>query len=195
MRSAILVPVLALWLAGAASAAEIGAQLAFPLPAGEVGDHQLGIHAGATANQFFHPNFGWGLDVAYQYWPVSPEFKTSYERRFYGLFKIGDPTWDISALQTTAHMKALAPLRTAYRPWAQLGAGFYIVDPRLEFMGEKLVTRLVPGAFISIGFDYDANPRLRLGLDASYHHLRLKQELGSDFNAFEVGTHLLFGRP
>jgi outer membrane protein W len=62
-------------------------------------------------------------------------------------------------------------------------------------MGEKLKSVDELGGYTSLGLDYDANPSLRLGLDTSYHFLVLDQEYGSNFGAFEVGTHVLFGRP
>jgi hypothetical protein len=185
---------LVLSLAGPASAGEIGPQLGFPVPAAEIGNHQLGINAGVTANLFDQPVVGMGLDVAYHYWPVSSEHKATFERGFSGLLEIGAPDWNISAIQTTAHLKIVPPVSGAFRPWWQLGAGMYGMNPLLDFMGVKLKSQWQPGAFTSIGFDFEASPRMRVGLDVSYHRVWVKDKFGSDFHAFEVGTHLLIGR-
>ena len=195
MRSRILALVFALAFVAEASADEIGAQLGFPIPTAEIGDHQLGIQGGLTASLFPHDKVGIGLDAAYHFWPVSPEFKATFERPTLWLVRIGDSTWNISAIQTTGHLKIVPPWRSAFRPWGQIGAGLYLVNPMLDFLGEKLDSKFQRGAYGSLGFDYDANPRLRVGLDVSYHHLWTKGDMGSDFDAVEVGTHLLFGRP
>lgn len=195
MRLGILALILSLCSPIAASASEIGAQLAFPIAAGDVGDHERGIQAGFTGTWFDETRSGIGLDVAYHYWPVSAGFKAGFESQLYGLLEIGDPNWNISALQTTAHIKAVAPFRGAARPWLQIGAGGYRVDPMLQLMGQRLDAKWEAGANVALGFDYDANPRLRLGLDVSYHSVWMKHDVGAYFNAFEMGMHLLFGRP
>jgi len=194
VRNALLILALAASLSRPAKADEIGGGLGFPLPTAEVGDHELGLHGGLTFTLFPPAQIGFGMDAVYHHWPVSPEFKTSVDRQLLGLLKIDAPTWNISAIQTTAHFKLIAPLRAAFRPWLQCGAGIYLVNPRLEFMGDNLDSKFERGAYGSIGFDYAANPRLRIGLDASYHYVWMKDDMGSDFDAWEMGTHLLFGR-
>lgn len=194
VRLLVLILVLAVWFVATAAADELGVTLGFPIPTAEIGDHQLGIQGGLTASVYDTRNVGIGLDAAYHDWPVSPEFKAAFERELW-ILEIGSPTWNISALQTGGHVKLLVPSRSAWRSWLQLGAALYRVDPRLELSGQKLDSKWEGGASATVGFDYEANPRMRLGLNAAYHHVWLKEYLGSDFDALEVGTHLLFGRP
>ena len=178
-----------------AQTVEFGPQFAMPLPIRDVGDTELGITGGATVTSMKNSSFGIGADIVYHYWPSSAEFKGAYDallrREFFNLVSIAEPTWAFSAWQTTAHVKILAPLSGLAAPWLQIGGGLYFVNNNLEILG---VVKPELGYYAKVGVDFKSCDSMKLGLDATYHHLSTKDALGADFDAFTIGGHLLFVR-
>jgi hypothetical protein len=103
----------------------------------------------------------------------------------------------------TGHFRFVAPVERV-RPWLKLGAGVYVVDPHITgyhgdagffFVDARPFPRKVlPGGCAGIGVDLVNTGRMRFGLDASYDRVWAKDVYGSDFDAFSVGGHLLFGK-
>lgn len=192
----------------------IGPQLGFPVPARDVGSHELGVGTGVTVTLMNNSYVGYGVDVLYHHWPASPGYKAAFDdflRRT--RFEVLDSeTWAMSAFQYTAHMKLVVPLTRRLSPWGQLGAGLYRVDRRLQDASREgvyawvvgtnpLKTWVGPGWYGSVGLDFRAAPRIALGFDASYHHVWSEGEgygwaksvRAPDFSVFTAGTHILFG--
>ncbi|MBI5710932.1 MAG: hypothetical protein HZC42_11620 [Candidatus Eisenbacteria bacterium] len=183
-----------------------GPQLAFPVPARDIGDTQLGIDAGVTLNNMGSSHVGVGVDLVYHYWPASPEYKAAFDRylRSTRYEAIDGSTWAFSAFQVTAHLKLVAPMIERHGPWLQVGAGMYrlnrnLADPNWDDSVVIVVGRglsnitVVPGWYASVGFDFRTCSNMVLGLDANYHHLRSENKDIPHFSAFTVGTRVLFG--
>ena len=217
MRAGILaLTVGALALAASAGAQDvwIGPQFAFPVPARDVGDHELGVGTGVTVTLMNDSHIGFGVDLLYHYWPASPAYKAAFDRYLKStrFETIDSETWALSAFQATVHMKLVAPLSGRFSPWAQVGGGLYRLDRHLEkasregvyaWVGgmDDLDTGVGPGWYGSVGFDYRACSDVAIGLDVNYHDVFSRYEGSSwsvdkhvpGFSAFTVGTHVLFG--
>jgi hypothetical protein len=190
----LILLLLAAMPAKAAVRVEFGPLLAFPVPSADVGNAELGIDTGATVTVMDKPGAGVGIDLIYHQWPTSADFKSEFDKSLIFL-KIDSETWSIRTLQATAHVKLLAPSVAGTVPWFQAGIGLYRLDPNLIApTGDRLKATNETGAYGSLGFDHVASPGLRLGLDATYHHLWVKSSFGSDFSALSIGAHVLFGR-
>ena len=188
-----------LFLSATASAQgiEIGPQFAIPLPASDVGGKELGFSAGVTATDRQNRPVQVGVDVVYHYWPAAPEFKTGFDevlkRRFY--LAINEPTWAFVAIQTTFNLKVDVPLGERFASWLKFGAGVYTIDRNIEGLwSDGINVSSESGFYGSLGMDYKESAGRKIGLDATYHHLKTARPLGSDFTAFEIGAHMLFGR-
>jgi hypothetical protein len=186
---------------------EFGAQFAIPLPTADIAGTEMGLKTGVSLTNMKGPGVGVGLDLAYNSWPASSGFKDKFNTllRYETLntLKLGGTTWRLSAVQVTGHFKFVAPIDRV-RPWLKIGAGGYVVDPHVSgYRGDAgfffvdagpFPKKAVPGWCAGIGVDLVNSGSLRFGLDASYDQLWTKDAYGSDFDAFTVGAHVLFGR-
>jgi hypothetical protein len=186
---------------------EFGAQFAIPLPAADIASTVIGLETGVSLTEMMGPRVGIGLDLAYHYWPASSEFKDKFNTLLryetLNILELGGTTWHLSAFQVTGHFRFVAPVERV-RPWLKLGAGVYVVDPHITgyhgdagffFVDARPFPRKVlPGGCAGIGVDLVNTGRMRFGLDASYDRVWAKDVYGSDFDAFSVGGHLLFGK-
>lgn len=182
---------------------EVGVQVAFPLEARDAGTSELGISAGLTSTAMSEPWLGIGMDVAYQYWPVSASYKAGLEDTYYGIMVIDEPTWAFKAIQLGGHVKFVAPISGWCQPWTRLGGAIYFVDSNYEPVRDPLAGASMtrpraeksfqePGYSIGGGVDIRKGIGMKLGLDVTYHHLFLEDEFGADFHAFTVGARVLF---
>jgi opacity protein-like surface antigen len=207
MMLAIVLACLTIATGAEAGSTWFGPQLAFPVPARDIGNDQLGIDAGVVLNHTESSYISVGLDFVYHYWPASPDYKAAFDRylRNTRYQVIDGSTWALSAFQGTAHVKLVAPLSERFSPWVQAGAGMYRLNRNLagpNWDGSPVIVRglglgdilLEPGWCGSVGVDFQTRSDLTLGLDATYHHLWSddSKEL-RDFSALTVGTHILFG--
>jgi len=205
---------LAMAAGAAAQDVWIGPQLAFPVPARDVGDSQPGIGTGVTVTVMNNAHIGYGVDLLYHHWPASPAYKAAFDDylRSTRFEVIDSETWAFSTFQATVHMKLVAPLRRRLAPWVQLGGGLYFLARHLEKASREggyawvegtddINTGVVPGWYASVGFDYRACSNVAIGLDASYHDVWSSHEGPTwsvdrhipGFSAITVGTHVLFG--
>lgn len=212
---ALTAALLALAMDADAKGLWIGPQLAFPVPAGDVGDAQLGLDAGVTLDYLKDSHGGVGVDLIYHYWPASPSYKAKFDDYLASTrFQVIDgSTWAFSALQATVHVKFVASIDGRHRPWVQIGGGAYRIDRNLtepNWAGSTVIVvggnqsnvTTVPGWYGSIGFDVRIAPKTLVGIGAEYHHvlsdaqyrrLSLDTQGALGFSAITVGTHLLFG--
>jgi hypothetical protein len=186
---------------------EYGAQFAIPLATANTSHTELGLQAGLTLTQMLNPVAGFGVDVAYHDWPTSSEFKAGVNSLVrsasYNLLELGGTTWTFTALQATGHLKFAAPFNRRFVPWLQTGAGGYWVNPRIRgliapdgsFVSTKpSASKLMRGAYATVGIDFGSGPGAKVGLDATYDHIWSNEDFGADFGAFALGAHVLFGR-
>ena len=186
---------------------ELGAQLAIPLPVADIASHEVGIRTGAILTGMLNPNLGVGVALVYHHWPTSDGFRASYNALLrHETSKpalLGTTTLSVDALQMAGHLKFVAPRGGRLKPWLQIGAGAYIVDPNTAFSDEDLISvitldatlaQVVAGASGTVGVDLVNGGRMKFGLDVSFDHLWSKDALGSDLDAVAVGGHLSFGR-
>jgi len=87
-------------------------------------------------------------------------------------------------------------------PWLEMGAGPYWVNPRLSGLILKdgsleptkpANSKFMLGAFGAAGISCK-NGATRLGVGLTYDHLWSRNDFGSDFGAFALGLHVLFGK-
>jgi hypothetical protein len=186
---------------------EFGPTFSLPIAAGSASREELGLDAGLSLTARLSPGFGAGLDVAYHYWPVSAEFKQTYNellhRQLFNTLEVGGGTWGLSALQLTGHVRFVAPTDGALRPWARVGGGLYNVNPHISgYSGDAGFFTITAGPwnptrhfgwYCTTGCDLFNGPRSRAGLDATYHRLDSVDTYGSDLAVFTIGAHLLVG--
>ena len=185
---------------------EVGAQFAIPLPAADVATTEMGLMTGLSLTGMLNANVGVGLDVVYHDWPTSDEFRANYNaflRHETSSAVNGTTTLRLSALQLAGHLELAARSGGRLRPRLRAGAGAYLVDPNTSFGSKDLIyvvghhatlAQAVGGACGTAGVDLETGGSMKFGLDVSYDHLWTKNALGSNFDAFAVGAHLLFGR-
>ena len=200
MRFKILMLTLAcLWIAAsAAQSFELGPQLAISVPTDDAGDAlDLGINAGVTATFMETSTGGIGVDLGYHHWPGSSDLNAATDALLSRLSgrEISGSKWTVSAFQATGHVKLLAPMSGPVAPWIQVGVGVYRVNVNLELLGKRSDNIMYEFGYMGgVGLDFWTSTRTKLGLDASYHFLNSKNDFRTNFTAFTIGTHLLFGR-
>src|SRR5258705_6058652 len=145
---------------------EVGPFVGFPLSTKDAGNTELGLNAGVTAGVMSDSWFGVGLDVGYQYWPVSSAYKEAFERATFFLV-IDEPTWAFRTIQIAAHARVVAPVSRWCQPWAQLGGGMYFVNYNIELLDDE--SHLKQGYFAGVGLDLRRGTGMKLGLDVTYH--------------------------
>ncbi len=187
---------------------ELGPAVSIPIPDGSASRDESGLDAGLSFTGNRNRNMGFGLDVAYHYWPVSGDYKDTFNellrRETWNTLQLGGTGWRLNARQLTAHVKLTALADRTWRPWLQAGVGFYQLDPNTTgysgnagFFGVRigsLKRTTHPGYNITAGAEVRGGPRTRLGLNASYHRVRCRQAYGSELEVFSVGCHVFFGR-
>jgi hypothetical protein len=185
---------------------EFGFRFAVPVPTDQVSDSELGMNGGLTMTTMMNPVFGVGLDFGYHYWPASSAFRSEFNshvrRSSSHLLELGGTSWRFSAFQAAMHVRFTAPLGRL-RPWFAMGPSVYWVDPNVRgifdvdgvYHDVKVFKGIaVFGYSSSLGFDVATSPGARLGLQGSYDYLSSHGDLGSNFGAWSIGGHVLFGR-
>lgn len=186
---------------------EFGPTFSVVLPAADASRAEPGLSAGVTATWMASPHVGAGLDFAYRYWPASNDFKAQFNRQLraqtLNTLELGGTTWRINAIQMTAHAKFVAPPFAGIKPWGRIGTGLYRMDPNttgysgdagfFSITARPLETSIHPGVYAAAGFDLSSGSSVRLGLGVSYDRVWCKEMFGSDFGAFAIGGHVLFG--
>ena len=182
---------------------EIGPMIALPLPSASVHQDVIGFDAGLTFTAKSTPTFGVGADFSYHYWPVSDEFKQQFnEDQLFNILKLGGDAWGLQVFQLGAHFRFATPVHQGVRPWIQVGAGVYRVDPYttgyrgdagfFTIMAQPLKHTNHFGSWAVAGVDLVGGPHARMGVDASYHFVECSEDYGKDLQVFTMGVHALF---
>lgn len=187
---------------------ELGPTLSFPVAGESASRQESGLTAGLSFTGKPNRNLGIGLDVAYHYWPVSDEFKDTFNELFrqgtWNTLELGGTGWRLNARHIAAHVKLAALADRVLRPWLQAGVGLYQLDPNTTgYSGDAgffsvsigpLRRSSHPGYHVTAGADVRSGAGTRLGFNASYHRVRCRKAYGSELRVFSVGCHALFGR-
>lgn len=176
---------------------DVGPQLSLSRPTGRAHDAMdPGINVGAMATLMQDSTAGVGVDVGYHHWPGSAGLDRYFDAALNGLgFMSTGSRFTFSAIEATAHVKVVPPLRGPVGPWIQVGAGVYVVNRTLVLVGQSshAITEEF-GYKGGVGVDLRTSANAKLGLDASFHYLLSRADLGTNLTVFTIGTHVLFGR-
>jgi hypothetical protein len=186
---------------------EFGTTFSLPIPAASASHDEVGLDVGFSVTSKPNSRSGVGVDVAYHHWPVAGAFKETFNellrRETLNTLELGGTTWRLNTLQLTGHIKFAAPADWVPRPWVQVGAGSYRVDPNTTgFSGDAGFFRIVAGPlkptadigfYVMAGIDLIGGPRTQVGLNASYHGVNCHEVYGSDLRVFSIGAHVTFG--
>jgi len=186
---------------------EIGPTFSLPLPAASASHDEIGIDFGLSCTLKLSPNAGIGADIAYHYWPVSAEFKQQFNgflsEHTLNTLELGGGTWGPQVAQYGLHIRVAPVNARGVRPWLQLGASAYRVQPNISgYSGDAgffTVTAPPPqttqhfGYSLAVGTDLFGGPSARMGLDATYHFVNSSDRYGVNLRVFTLGAHVLFG--
>lgn len=180
---------------------EFGPTFAMPMPVSSAHRDVLGVDVGLSCTAQ-NPVVGFGLDLAYHYWPVSPEFKQTFNERLW-ILKLGEGTWGQQVFQLGMHARLATPADRGVRAWIQGGLSVYRVDPNVSgYTGDAgFVSVRAFGIDSSMHFGYSAavgtdlfrGPHGRIGFDATLHIVNCGDRFGGDLEMLTVGAHLAFG--
>jgi len=184
---------------------EIGSTFSLPLPSASANRDEIGLDAGLSCTVKVSPSAGIGANIAYHYWPVSSEQKQKFNdfirERTLNTLKLGGGTWGLSVLQVGGHIRVAAPTTRNVRPWLQVGASSYRVDPNTSgYSGDAgFFTVIAPplkptqhlGYSIAAGTDLFGRGPARVGLDATYHFVSCRDRYGEDLRVLTLGAHAL----
>ncbi len=186
---------------------EIGPTFSLPLPAASANRDVIGLDAGLSITAKPSRMVGLGVDVAYHYWPASAEFKQKFNdflgEKTWNTLMLGGDAWGLQVVEYGGHVRIAAPDTYRVRPWLQVGAGLYKVDPHTSgYSGDAgffwVIARPLPrtehfGSSVTIGGDLFSARHARMGLDATYHYVGCRDTYGDDLRIFTLGAHVLFG--
>lgn len=186
---------------------EVGPVVSLPLPVASANREQVGLDAGVSFTAKLSRFGGLGADVAYHYWPVSTQFKQKFSDLLregtLNTLMLGGGTWGLRVVQVGGHIRVHAPATRGVRPWLQLGASVYRVDPRISgFSGDAGFFRVTVsspppvdeiGASVAVGTDLVGGPHARMGVDANYHFVYCREMFRENLHVFTLGVHALFG--
>jgi hypothetical protein len=185
----------------------LGPTFSLPLPAAIANRDEIGLSLGLSFTGKSSPMVGVGVDIAYHYWPVSTEFKQEFNEVLgvmtWNTLKLGGGTWGLQVVQLGGHVRVAAPTTRSVRPWLQVGASAYSVNPNTSgYSGDAGFFRVTAsplrptwhvGCSVAVGTDLFGGPRARMGLDATYHFVNASERPGQDLQIFTLGAHSLFG--
>jgi opacity protein-like surface antigen len=160
------------------------------IPTGDYGDAAAtGWHIGATGTHMMNDQWGIGGDLAYHAWGGSDELNAATEAAFGPNSEI---TW--SAIQANVHGTMMFPTKSTMKPYAQAGVGLYNVSAKLSSpSGDDDTSKSKLGFNFGGGMDFAGSGNMHWGVDAGYHLISAKDDLGADVNFFTVGVNLMWG--
>src|SRR5262245_31481676 len=186
---------------------EIGPTFSMPLPVGSANHDQLGLDAGLSCTwSTENPYLGLGVDFAYHYWPVSAEFKQEFNHilraETWQTLQLGGGAWGLQVIEFGLHLRVAPPMARGARPWLQVGAGTYHVDPNTSgYSGDAgFFTVTAPplertqhlGGSVAVGAELFDGRYARVGLRGTYHVVDCSRRYGKDLQVFTLGAHALF---
>jgi len=181
---------------------EIGPQFGATMPMDVAAESfDLGFFGGAAFNHRETRSGQIGFDLLYHYWPGSPsaearldEFLGSFLNAF-GATELPHTKFSLHCIQTTLHVKVVAPVSGPAVPWIQAGAGSYFMISHLEAFGRGSNDDSWRfGLNASTGLDFAMGGGTKLGVDAGYHNVFWSEPGSSNFSTFTVGAHVLFAQ-
>jgi hypothetical protein len=192
----------------AADAVWLVPEVGLPIPARDAGSNPRGIDAGLSLETMNSEHVGYGLAVAYHFWPAAPRYKAAFDR-YLDLSRfqvINGATWAFKATQVGAYLKLAEPLPKRQRAWIRLGGAVYFIDrnigkPNYDDAGIGLILVsyagdrvLVGGWNAGIGWDALSRPHVILGVDTQFHQVGSESPMLAEYSVYTVGIHLGFGR-
>ena len=186
---------------------EIGPTFSLPLPAASANRDELGLDVGLSFTAMPTQRVGFGANVAYHYWLASADLKQGFNEflsaKTLNILKLGGGTWGLQVVQFGGHFRFAAPTASGVRPWLQVGASAYGVDPNTTgYSGDAgfftvtaspLQRTYHYGYSVAVGTDLIGGRSARMGLDATYHFVGCSEQYGEDLQVFTLGVHVLFG--
>src|SRR5262245_22196943 len=186
---------------------EIGPTFSLPLPVGSANHDQMGLDAGLSCTwSTENPYLGLGVDFAYHYWPVSAEFKQEFNHLLraetWQTLQLGGGAWGLQVIEFGLHLRVAPPMARGARPWLQIGAGTYHVDPNTSgYSGDAgFFTVTAPplertqhlGGSLAVGAELFDRRYARVGLRGTYHVVDCSRRYGKDLQGLKLGAHALF---
>lgn len=187
---------------------ELGPMLSLPLPIAGASREQGGLSAGLSFTVKTEQSGGFGADVAYHYWPVSPKMKQAFDSYLragsLNILRTGAGTWELDVIQYGFHVQHRLPGVLPTQPWLRVGVNVYRVDPNISgYSGDAGLFTVVAGPLrttnhlggsLGVGSTLLTRRSTRFGLDAQYHWLPLEGLYGDDLHVLSLGAHARFGK-
>jgi len=191
-KAAILGIAMLAVLAGSANAGTnwFGVTGGVGIPTGDYSDAAAnGWHIGATGTHMMNDQWGFGADLAYHAWGGSDDANAAAELAFGpgSEFK-----W--SAIQGTAHAVMAIPTQGSAKPYLKAGLGLYDLGLKLDTpAGNASDSNTEFGFNVGGGMNFVTHSSMCWGVDAAYHLVQAKNDVGSDVNFFQVGVDVMWG--
>ena len=148
-----------------------------------------GWNLGVTGTHMIDDQWGFGADVGYLAWGASSDMNAAAESVFGPGSKFN---W--SAIQATAHGVMQFPTSGNVHPYAQVGAGLYNMDLKLDSsFGNASTSKSEFGFNVGGGVTMPASNNMKWGVSAAYHMVPTSNDYGSDVNFFSLGLDLMWG--
>jgi opacity protein-like surface antigen len=101
-----------------------------------------------------------------------------------------------SAIQATAHGVMAIPTQGSAKPYLKAGLGLYDLGLKLDTPGGNVSDSNSEFGFnVGGGVNFVTHSSMRWGVDAAYHIVQAKNDVGSDVNFFQVGLDVMWGEP
>lgn len=187
---------------------EIGPTLSLPLMRMGMNRLEPGADAGVRATLRATRELGFGVDLAYHYWPMSRSFKAQFNETFrqdtWNTLELGEGTWGWQVIEYGGHVRVDFPKAHGVRAWTAVGLHSFHVNPNTSgYSGDAgffYVVSAPPlkatdnlGHSVALGADFFGNHHARMGLDATFYYVSCRDHYYSDLRVFTLGAHMLFG--
>ena len=190
--SAVVGAAMLVLVAGTANAGSnwMGFNAGAGIPTGDYSNAaNTGWNLGVTGTHMIDSQWGIGADVGYLAWGASNDMNNVAEAVF---GPSSEFNW--SAVQATAHGVMQFPTQGNVHPYAQVGAGLYSMDLKLNSpSGDVSTSKSKLGFNIGGGMNFPASNNMKWGVSAAYHIVPTGSDYGSDVNFLSVGLNLMWG--
>lgn len=185
---------------------EFEPRISLPLPIASSSRDVVGLSTGMGFTFMSGPKDGVGVDIAYHYWPVSSGMKQGLDdllrQTTWNALRTGNGTWGMEVLQLGMHVRSAAPGVLRERAWLEMGVSLYRIDPNISgYSGDAgLFTVMAPplgltshvGGSFTAGAELYGGPRVRVGLDATYHLVMCDDSYVKNLQVFTLGARSRF---